>query len=206
VQTTLIPAGGAVTVEFHTEVPGNYILVDHSIFRAFNKGALAILEVKGGPRPEIYSGKQVDETYLSEKVASLAPVSAAVQASAAGTLTTDQQIKAGEVLFKGTCSTCHQDTGMGLPDVFPPLAGSDYLLADSKRAIGVVLNGLAGPVTVNGKTYTSVMPPMSQLNDDEVANILTYALNTWGNKGGVVTSKQVQAVRATTKRPEGAAH
>ena len=95
---------------------------------------------------------------------------------------------------------------MGLPDVFPPLAGSDYLLADSKRAIGVVLNGLSGPVTVNGKTFTSVMPPMSQLNDDEVANILTYALNSWGNKGGVVTSKQVQAVRATTKRPEGAAH
>ena len=206
VQTTLIPAGGAVTVEFHTEVPGNYVLVDHSIFRAFNKGALAILEVKGGPRPEIYSGKQVDESYLSEKVGDLAPVSAAVQASAAGTLTKEQQIQAGAVLFKGTCSTCHQDTGMGLPDVFPPLAGSDYLLADSKRAIGVVLNGLSGPVTVNGKTFTSVMPPMSQLNDDEVANILTYALNTWGNNGGVVTSKQVQAVRATTKRPEGAAH
>jgi len=50
------------------------------------------------------------------------------------------------------------------------------------------------------------MPPMSQLNDDEIANILTYALNTWGNNGGVVTSKQVQAVRAGTKRPEGAAH
>ena len=47
VQTTLIPAGGAATVEFHTEVPGNYVLVDHSIFRAFNKGAVAILEVSG---------------------------------------------------------------------------------------------------------------------------------------------------------------
>ena len=206
VQTTLIPAGGAVTVEFHTEVPGNYVLVDHSIFRAFNKGALAILEVSGGPRLEIYSGKQVDESYLSEKVGDLAPVSVAVEASAAGTLTKEQQIQAGAVLFKGTCSTCHQEDGKGLPNVFPPLAGSDYLLADSKRAIGVVLNGLSGPVTVNGKTYTSVMPPMSQLNDDAVANILTYALNSWGNSGGQVTSKQVQAVRATTKRPEGAAH
>ena len=68
VQTTLIPAGGAAIVEFHTEVPGNYILVDHSIFRAFNKGALAILEVSGDPRPDIYSGKQVDETYLGDKV------------------------------------------------------------------------------------------------------------------------------------------
>jgi nitrite reductase (NO-forming) len=206
VQTTLIPAGGAVTVEFHTEVPGNYILVDHAIFRAFNKGALAMLSVEGEERPEIYSGKQVDETYLGDKVASMAPVSAAVAASAAGTLTTAQQSQAGEVLFKGTCSVCHQDTGLGMPNVFPPLAKSDYLLKDKRRAIDVVVNGLAGPVTVNGATYDSVMPPMSQLNDDEIANILTYALNSWGNAGGTVTSAEVKAVRASTKRTEGAAH
>src|SRR6185503_458879 len=87
VQTTLIPAGGAATVEFHTEVPGNYILVDHSIFRAFNKGALALLEVKGDLRADIYSGKQVDEMYLGDKLESLAPVAAAAKASVSGTLT-----------------------------------------------------------------------------------------------------------------------
>ena len=65
--------------------------------------------------------------------------------------------------------------------MFPPLAKSDYLNADKVRAIGAVLNGLSGPVTVNGAAYDSVMPPMSQLNDDEVANILTYILNSWGN-------------------------
>jgi nitrite reductase (NO-forming) len=206
VQTTLIPAGGAATVEFHTEVPGNYILVDHSIFRAFNKGALAMLSVEGEARTEIYSGKQVDESYLGDKVASMAPVSAAVAASAAGTLTTAQQSQAGEVLFKGTCSVCHQDTGLGMANVFPPLAKSDYLLKDKRRAIDVVVNGLSGPVTVNGATYNSVMPPMSQLNDDEIANILTYVLNSWGNDGGAVTSAEVKAVRANTKRTEGAAH
>jgi nitrite reductase (NO-forming) len=206
VQTTLIPAGGAATVEFHTEVPGNYVLVDHAIFRAFNKGALAMLEVSGEARPDIYSGKQVDEMYLGDKVADATPVAAAVQASASGTLTREQQIKAGEVLFKGTCSACHQDRGQGIPDVFPPLAGSDYLLADKKRAIGVVLNGLTGPVTVNGKSYNSVMPPMSQLNDDEVANILTFAMNSWGNQGGAVTAAEVKAVRGSTRRTEGAAH
>jgi nitrite reductase (NO-forming) len=206
VQTTLIPAGGAATVEFHTEVPGNYILVDHSIFRAFNKGALAMLAVEGEARTEIYSGKQVDESYLGDKVASMAPVSAAVAASAAGTLTTTQQSQAGEVLFKGTCSVCHQDTGLGIPNVFPPLAKSDYLLKDKRRAIDVVVNGLSGPITVNGAAYNSVMPPMSQLNDDEIANILTYALNSWGNAGGAVTSAEVKAVRANTKRAEGAAH
>jgi len=206
VQTTLIPAGGAVTVEFHTEVPGNYVLVDHSIFRAFNKGAIAILEVSGDERPEIYSGKQGDEVYLSDKLSNPAAVETAALASASGTLTKEQQVKAGEVLFKGTCSACHQDTGEGIANVFPPLAKSDYLLADRKRAIGIALNGLSGPVTVNGTNYNSVMPPMSQLNDDEIANILTYALNSWGNDGGVVTAKEVEQVRANTKRPEGAAH
>jgi nitrite reductase (NO-forming) len=187
-------------------VPGNYVLVDHSIFRAFNKGALAILEVTGDSRLDIYSGKQLDETYIGDKVANLAPVTAAAKASTAGTLTKDQQMQAGAVLFKGTCSTCHQDNGQGLPNVFPPLAKSDYLLADKQRAIAVVLNGLTGPVTANGAQYNSVMPPMSQLNDDEVANILTYVMNSWGNSDGSVTAAEVAKVRATTKRAEGAAH
>lgn len=206
VQTTLIPAGGAATVEFHTEVPGSYILVDHSIFRAFNKGALAILEVAGEPRPDIYSGKQVDESYLSEKVASLEAVSVAAQSTAAGTLTKEQQIEAGSALYKGTCSTCHQDSGQGIPNVFPPLAKSDFLMAEPQRAVGIVLNGLTGPVTVNGTKYNSVMPPMSQLTDDEIANILTYVTNSWGNGGPVITKAQVAKVRASTKRPEGAAN
>jgi nitrite reductase (NO-forming) len=206
VQTTLIPAGGAAIVEFHTEVPGNYILVDHSIFRAFNKGALALLEVKGDPRPDIYSGKQVDEMYLGDKLVSLAPVAAAAKASVSGTLTREQQAQAGNVLFMGTCSTCHQPNGEGLANVFPPLAKSDLLAKTPQRAIEIVLNGLTGPITVNGNQYNSVMPPMSQLNDDEVANILTYVQSSWGNDGPQVTAKQVAEIRAKTKRPEGAAH
>ncbi|MBV6417221.1 MAG: hypothetical protein CMLOHMNK_01860 [Steroidobacteraceae bacterium] len=206
VQTTLIPAGGAVTVEYHTEVPGSYVMVDHSIFRAFNKGALAILQVEGAEKPQIYSGKQVDEMYIGDKVASLAPVAEAATARAAGTLTKAQQIAAGGVLYKGTCSTCHQDNGAGLPNVFPPLAKSDFLLKDPQRAIAIVLNGLTGPVTVNGDTFNSVMPPMSQLTDDEIANILTYALNTWGNSGPAISKQDVAKIRETTKRAEGAAH
>ena len=66
-QTTLIPAGGAVMVEFHTEVPGSYILVDHSIFRAFNKGALAILKIDGAEDKAVYSGKEVDAVYLGDR-------------------------------------------------------------------------------------------------------------------------------------------
>jgi len=206
VQTTLIPAGGAMIAQFHTEVPGSYIMVDHSIFRAFNKGALAILKVDGPENKAIYSGKEVDSVYLGDKAVSQAPVAAAASAAAAGTLTLEEQIKAGSVLFNGTCSVCHQSNGEGLPGVFPPLAKSDYLKAHRDQLIGIVLNGLNGPVTVNGKDYNSVMPPMSQHTDDEIANILTYVLNSWGNDGGQVTKDDVAKVREATPRPEGAAH
>jgi nitrite reductase (NO-forming) len=208
VQTTLIPAGGSAIVEFTVEVPGTYILVDHAIFRTFSKGALAMLKVEGEENGAIYTGKEVDSVYLADKAdpASGPMVAEATTASAAGTLSKDAQIKAGGALFAGTCSTCHQADGKGLEGVFPPLAGSDFLVADKGRAVGVVVNGLSGAVTVNGKEYNSVMPPMSQLNDDEVANILTYALNSWGNDGGVVTAAEVAKVRASTPRPAGAAH
>ncbi len=205
VQTTLIPAGGAAIVEFHLEVPGTYILVDHSIFRAFNKGALAMLQVEGEPNKAIYSGKEVDETYLGGALVSMEPVVAAAAAQASGTLSKQQQIEAGSILYKGTCSVCHQDSGQGLANVFPPLAGADFLKADPRRAIGIVLNGLNGPVTVNGTAYNSVMPPMSQLNDDEIANILTYVTNSWGNSGNAISSAQVKQARGATSRTQGAA-
>jgi nitrite reductase (NO-forming) len=128
------------------------------------------------------------------------------QAELAGNATKEQRVAAGGVLYNGTCSVCHQQNGAGLEGVFPPLAASDFLMADAPRAIEVVLNGLSGEVVVNGKTYTSVMPPMSQLNDDEVANILTFAMNTWGNNAEAVTADDVAAVRASTERPKGAAH
>ena len=206
VQTTLIPAGGAAIADFRLEVPGSYILVDHSIFRAFNKGALAMLKADGPERKDIYSGKEVDSSYLGDMASDLTAVGKAAEARSAGQLTLTDQVKAGEALYAGTCSVCHQANGTGLPDVFPPLAESDYLMADKRRAIAVVLNGLTGPVTVNGKQFNSVMPPMSQLTDDEVANILTYARNTWGNKGPAVTKDEVAQVRASTPRPAGAAH
>jgi nitrite reductase (NO-forming) len=207
VQTTLIPAGGAAMAEFHAEVPGSYVLVDHSLFRAFNKGALGILKVDGPENKAIYSGKEVDSAYLGDKAASdQQAIAVATSAAAKGNLTREDQQKAGEALFAGTCSVCHQPNGEGLEGVFPPLAKSDFLMADLKRAIGIVLNGLTGPVTVNGKTFNSVMPPMSQLNDDEVANILTYVRNAWGNQDAQVSAAEVAEIRQTTKRPAGAAH
>ncbi len=207
VQTTLIPSGGAAIVEFHTQVPGSYMLVDHSIFRAFNKGALAILKVAGPEDKSIYSGKEVDSSYLGDSVASLQPVADAAKAAQAGALTVPGQIAAGKLLFAGTCSTCHQANGEGVAGAFPPLAKSDFLAKlTPEDLIAIPLNGHTGKLTVNGNAFDSVMPPMSQLTDDEIANILTYVLNSWGNPGGHVSKEQVAKVRANTPRPEGAAH
>lgn len=197
VQTTLIPAGGAAIVDFNAKVPGSYVMVDHSIFRAFNKGALAILKIDGPEDKSIYSGKEVDSVYLGDRAApNLNAVASATKAAAGGTLTPQDQIAAGKALFAGTCSVCHQANGAGLAGVFPPLAKSDWLGQDPKRAIGAVLHGLSGKVKVNGKDYDSVMPPMNQLNDDEVANILTYVLNSWGNPGGSISADEVKKQRA----------
>jgi nitrite reductase (NO-forming) len=208
VQTTLVPAGGSAITEFKVEVPGTLIIVDHSIFRAFNKGALGMIKVDGDDNPSIYSGKEVDSVYLGDKVMAeeLSTVSEVTAAEISGTATKEQRIAAGRVLYNGTCSVCHQQNGEGLANVFPPLAKSDYLMADKRRAIEIVMNGLTGPVTVNGVDFNSVMPPMSQLNDDEIANILTFVLNSWGNEDGEIGPDDVAAVRAATERPEGAAH
>ena len=206
VQTTLIPSGGAAIAEFHTVVPGSFVMVDHSIFRAFNKGALAILKVSGPENKLVYSGKEVDSAYLGDKARDLKVVSQVAASTEHGTLSVEEQIKAGEALFNGTCSVCHQPNGQGLEGVFPPLAGSDLLAKTPQRAIHIVLNGLSGAVTVNGKAYNSVMPPMSQLNDDELANILTYVTHAWGNDGSAFSAKEVAQTRKSTPRPAGAAN
>lgn len=130
VQTTMIPAGGSAIVEFKVDVPGTYILVDHSIFRAFNKGAIAMIKAEGPEDKMIYSGKQSDTIYLLE--------GGAVQ-NIAGTgkkavaTTVEEQITLGKNTFKQNCAACHQAEGTGIPNAFPPLAKSDFLNADKNR-------------------------------------------------------------------------
>lgn len=192
VQTTLVPAGGSTIVEYKVEVPGNLVLVDHSIFRTFNKGSLGLMKVEGSENKEIYSGKTADNVYL--------PEGGAVQTVAEGEKVTKakslaESIKMGENSYKANCAACHQLDGKGIAAAFPPLAKSDYLNADKKRAIAAVKGGLSGPITVNGEKYNSVMPALG-LSDDDIANILTYVYNSWGNKKQRVTVEEVKAVKA----------
>jgi nitrite reductase (NO-forming)/hydroxylamine reductase len=112
---------------------------------------------------------------------------------------TAARLDAGRKVFEAACVACHQANGQGLPGAFPPLAASDFLKADKNRAIHIVVNGRQGPVVVNGVKFDSVMPPMAQLTDAEIANALTYVMNSWGNSFGSVTTAEVTAVRAGPK-------
>ena len=96
----------------------------------------------------------------------------------------------GKAAFEANCAACHQATGKGLPGAFPPLAGSDWLKGKKPSQVAeVVLKGLHGPVVVNGVTYNNVMPPQSGINDADIAAIVTYVLNQWGNPGGSISAE-----------------
>ena len=105
-----------------------------------------------------------------------------------------ERIELGRRLFSSICSACHQPTGRGLPNVFPPLAGSDFLNADKSRAIKTVINGRQGEIVVNGLKFNNSMPKFP-LSDDDVADALTFVYNTFGNAGMEVTPDQVKILR-----------
>jgi len=110
---------------------------------------------------------------------------------------------AGEEVYLRICFACHQLTGLGLPGAFPPLADSPIVTeADPGKLIRIVLHGLQGPVEVQGLTYNSVMPPPgSSLTDKDVADVLTYVRNAWGNEAAPVAVEAVTAIRTAVPRP-----
>lgn len=96
------------------------------------------------------------------------------------------------------CQTCHQENGEGLPNLYPPLAGSEWLNGEPEVPIAIVLHGLQGEITVKGQKFNNVMAPWASLSDAQIAAILTYERASWGNTAGAVTAEQVAAVRAAT--------
>lgn len=192
VQTTTIPSGGAAIVDFKATVPGTYLLVDHSLTRAFNRGALAQLKVTGEEDKLVYSGKISDEVYLPEGTG--IRVTEQAQRISPPARTKAERVAKGEIVFKTNCMACHQVNGQGIPGAFPPLAKSDFLNKDKIRAIKTVTGGLQGKVVVNGHEYNGVMPAWS-LSDEDIANVLTYAYNSWGNSGKEVTAGEVKLHR-----------
>jgi len=195
VATTLIPSGGATIVEFTCKEPGTFNIVDHSIFRAFNQGALAQLIVTGPADKNIYSGKLADQFYYPPIPAETGKKDNPVVEPTALEPSFADRFKDGHALFESNCSSCHQATGLGLPGSFPPLAKSDFLMGRQDMGIGILLHGINNePITVNGKHFQGVMPQLS-LADDQIASILTYVRNSWGNKSAAVKASDVKKVR-----------
>ncbi len=100
----------------------------------------------------------------------------------------------GAKIYQEKCFACHQATGLGMPGVFPPLKGSDYLMADKKRAVQQVLNGSSHEITVNGAKYAIPMPPQLDNHQDAV-DVINYVLNAWGNKGGTISLDEVKDIK-----------
>lgn len=109
-------------------------------------------------------------------------------------------IKRGKDVYSTYCVACHQADGKGLETVFPPLAKSDYLLADKKRSIKQVIHGANDPITVNGVKYTTPMMGFGSLSDEQIADVLNYVRNSWGNKGDIVKTEEVKKARSEKKK------
>ena len=103
-------------------------------------------------------------------------------------------IARGQEIYIAQCLACHQSEGEGIADLYPPLAKSDYLMADKKRSIQQVLHGITGEIKVNGKTYNGEMAAFD-LTNQEVSDVLNYIRNSWGNKGAAITPEEAAAAR-----------
>jgi len=106
----------------------------------------------------------------------------------------EESIKRGATIYEGYCIACHLGTGEGVAGVYPPLAKSDYLLEKTEKAIRAIKYGQQGKIVVNGETYNSYMAAPG-LEDQEIADVMNYILNSWGNSyDEMITAKQVAAV------------
>ncbi|MDX1546669.1 MAG: cytochrome c [Rhodothermales bacterium] len=106
----------------------------------------------------------------------------------------------GEKIYVSRCMSCHQQDGQGMKGVFPPLAGTDWVVDDKGRLIRIVLQGMSGETEVQGVVYSGAMPAWGGfLSDDETAALLTYIRGAWGNDADAVTPAEVAAVRKATQ-------
>ena len=140
-----------------------------------------------------------DVKVIAKIQAAAAPAAPAAPAAVeAFVKASDDQMKRGAAVYARTCIACHQPTGMGLPPVFPPIANAPIVVGNPELPIKFILQGLMGPITVGGTTYNSMMPPVAGVSDGDIADVLTYVRQSFGNQGNPVSADQVKAVRAAT--------
>lgn len=98
----------------------------------------------------------------------------------------------GKTIYENHCGNCHQNDGLGLGNLIPPLRDADYFQASVHRTVWIMKNGQEGEVTVNGQVYNQPMPASPQLTPLEISQVSTYLYNIWGMNEGKITSKQVE--------------
>lgn len=106
----------------------------------------------------------------------------------------EASIVRGKEIYNTYCMSCHQELGEGIDGLYPPLAKSDYLMADKNRSIIQVLKGVSGEMTVNGKVYNMEMTGFD-LSAEETSDVLNYIRNSFGNKGDAVTPVEVTKLK-----------
>jgi len=106
----------------------------------------------------------------------------------------------GKQIFTANCVACHQASGKGLPGVFPPLDGSEWLAGDERTVANILLHGVSGELTVMGMPYKGAMPPFRQLSDIELAAVASYVRAEWSNKAGPIKAELFATERKASNR------
>lgn len=113
----------------------------------------------------------------------------------AGKLDTEIKYAEGKAVYQQYCVTCHQSTGSGVPNLNPPLKQTEFVLGDKETLVGIVLNGSSEGLEINGQVYSNNMPPFNYLKDEEIADVLSYIRNNFGNEADPVTVSEVEKIR-----------
>jgi mono/diheme cytochrome c family protein len=127
---------------------------------------------------------------------SAAPAAGGAPAAAAAAPTAAVDLDAGKAQYMAICVACHQPTGLGLFPVFPPLMNSEYVSGNPERLIAIILNGVMGPITVEGKPYNNMMPAQGAvLTDSKISQVASFVRSTFGGGASPVTPEQVAEAR-----------
>jgi glucose/arabinose dehydrogenase len=112
----------------------------------------------------------------------------------------EKNLTEGQLIYKTYCAACHQRNGKGASGRFPPLNETDWVVGDKERLVHLTLNGMEGPIEVNGEDYNGLMPQHSFLKDFEIAKVLTYIRTNFGNDASPVTVEEVKKYRTSNQK------
>jgi mono/diheme cytochrome c family protein len=101
----------------------------------------------------------------------------------------------GKTIYDKYCLACHQANGTGVPGMYPPLTDTNWIQGDKNRLIGILVAGLEGEIVVNNQVYRTAMPAHNYLSDNQIADVLTYIRNSFGNSASPIAPEEVQAYR-----------